>query len=138
MTGLESTIVALREGGGWQVLRPGPVTEAHISAVIGGGSDVAAAGEIEAPGQLASHYAPGKPLRVEAISAGAEEFHLGFGDVSGDFNLSASADLAEAAARLYAGLHAAAASPHPKIAVAPIPEHGIGVAINDRLRRAAA
>ena len=94
-TGLESTIVVLRQGGGWQVLRPGPVTEAQISAVIGGASDVAAAEEIEAPGQLASHYAPGKPVRLEAKSANAEEFHLGFGDVAGDFNLSARRDLGD-------------------------------------------
>ncbi len=136
--GIESTIVALRADGGWQVLRPGPVTEAQISAVIGGRKDATTAHRIEAPGQLASHYAPGKPVRLEAISAKAEEFHLGFGAVAGDFNLSPGGDLAEAAARLYAGLHAGASSDRPDIAVAPIPEDGIGAAINDRLRRAAA
>ncbi|HVR90037.1 MAG TPA: L-threonylcarbamoyladenylate synthase [Novosphingobium sp.] len=136
--GIESTIVALRADGGWQVLRPGPITEAQISAVLGGTNDTTAASEIEAPGQLASHYAPGKPVRLNAISADEDEFHLGFGAVAGDFNLSVGGDLAEAASRLYAGLHAAAASPKKHIAVVPVPEDGVGAAINDRLRRAAA
>jgi len=93
---------------------------------------------IEAPGQLASHYAPGKPVRLDAPTAQADEFHIGFGDVAGDVTLSASGDLDEAAARLYALLHEAAASQQKRIAVAPIPHDGIGTAINDRLRRAAA
>lgn len=135
--GIESTIVALRPGGGWQILRPGPVTEAQISAVLGGTSDVTASG-IEAPGQLASHYAPGKPVRLNVSDAAADEFHIGFGPVAGDVTLSASGDLAEAAARLYAALHEGAAATQPRIAVAPIPQDGIGAAINDRLNRAAA
>jgi L-threonylcarbamoyladenylate synthase len=135
--GIESTIVALRSGGGWQVLRPGSVTEAEICAVLGSKSDVTTSG-IEAPGQLASHYAPGKPVRLDAAVAEADEFHIGFGAVAGDINLSASADLIEAAARLYAALHEAAAAGNPRIAIAPVPQEGIGAAINDRLRRAAA
>ena len=135
--GIESTIVALREAGGWQVLRPGPVTTAQISAVLGGEDDVTAAGGIEAPGQLASHYAPGKPVRLGALSAAPDEFLIGFGEVSGEVSLSASGDLAEGAAQLYACLHLAAAAAQPRIAVAPIPDLGIGAAINDRLRRAA-
>ena len=135
--GIESTILALRAGGTWQILRPGPITEAQISAVLGGKSDVTASG-IEAPGQLASHYAPGKPVRLDAADASADEFHIGFGAVAGDMTLSASGDLAEAAARLYAALHEAAAASQPRIAVAPIPADGIGAAINDRLKRAAA
>jgi L-threonylcarbamoyladenylate synthase len=135
--GIESTIVALREGGGWQILRPGPITEAQISAVLGGSSDVTASG-IEAPGQLASHYAPGKPVRLDAARAEADEFHIGFGPVAGHMTLSETGDPAEAAARLYAALHEAAAARQPRIAVAPIPHEGIGAAINDRLRRAAA
>jgi L-threonylcarbamoyladenylate synthase len=137
--GLESTIVALRPGGGWQVLRPGPVTEADIAAVLGADADTMTPGEarIEAPGQLASHYAPGKPVRLGALAAESDEFLIGFGDVAGAISLSAIGDLAEAAARLYACLHLAAGAPHPRIAVAPIPDEGIGVAINDRLRRAA-
>jgi L-threonylcarbamoyladenylate synthase len=137
--GIESTIVALREGGGWQVLRPGPITETRIAAILGSEPDArTSAAAIEAPGQLASHYAPGKPLRLAADRAMPGEFHIGFGAVAGDINLSAAGDLAEAAAQLYAGLHEAAASAQPRIAVAPIPDLGIGSAINDRLRRAAA
>lgn len=140
--GLESTIIAIRKDGGWDELRPGPVdVEAlrarygHSESKIGGET---LAGRIEAPGQLASHYAPGKPVRLGALDAEADEFLIGFGDVAGDCTLSAAGDLDEAAARLYDCLHLAAASGHPRIAVAPVPERGIGKAINDRLRRAAA
>ena len=137
--GIESTIVAPRDFG-WSLLRPGPVTEAQIAKIIGENADVTAStgGRIEAPGQLASHYAPGKPVRLEASAARDDEFLIGFGPVAGDVSLSPSGDLAEAAARLYACLHAAAAAPQPRIAVAPVPQDDIGAAINDRLRRAAA
>ncbi|KHK89600.1 L-threonylcarbamoyladenylate synthase [Novosphingobium malaysiense] len=137
-SGLESTIVALRGDGRWQVLRPGPIEESCISAELGTPSEAVTLQEIEAPGQLASHYAPGKPVRLNAQTSRADEFHIGFGEVAGDVTLSGSGDLEEAAARLYALLHAGAASPKPRIAVAPIPEEGVGTAINDRLRRAAA
>ncbi|MYL96647.1 threonylcarbamoyl-AMP synthase [Novosphingobium sp. FGD1] len=136
--GLESTIVALREDGRWQILRPGPIAEARIAAVLGIESEPVLSKAIEAPGQLASHYAPGKPVRLNALSAEPDEFHVGFGPVAGDASLSASGDLVEAAARLYALLHEAAAAPRPRIAVAPIPGGDIGAAINDRLKRAAA
>jgi L-threonylcarbamoyladenylate synthase len=136
-TGLESTIVALREDGNWQLLRPGPVEEARISNILGQPHDVIPA-KIEAPGQLASHYAPGKPLRLDVHKAEADEYLIGFGDVAGDSTLSAAGDLAEAASRLYACLHLAAASDRPRIAVAPIPADGVGAAIRDRLGRAAA
>jgi L-threonylcarbamoyladenylate synthase len=86
---------------------------------------------------LASHYSPGKPVRLGAIMAQSDEFLIGFGDIAGDVSLSPSGDLAEAASRLYACLHVAAAAKQPRIAVAPIPDAGIGAAINDRLRRAA-
>lgn len=137
--GLESTIVTLREPGGWALLRPGPVSEAAIAALLGP-QDVQDQGEsrIEAPGQLASHYSPGKPVRLDAEEARADEFHIGFGPIEGDANLSPTGDLAEAAARLYAVLHQAAQSPKAAVAVAPIPDEGIGKAIGDRLRRAAA
>lgn len=135
--GIESTIIALRGDDGWQLLRPGPITREALNDVLGV-SDIAVSGDlIEAPGQLASHYAPGKPVRLNAGSASADEFHIGFGDVAGDASLSPSGDLAEAAALLYALLHMAAGARQPRIAVAPIPESGIGAAINDRLRRAA-
>ena len=93
---------------------------------------------MSAPGQLARHYSPGKPVRLDASEAAADEFVIGFGAVHGDCSLSETGDLALAAARLYACLHEAAVSAKPRIAVAPIPERGIGAAINDRLRRAAA
>ena len=137
--GIESTIIALRQGGGWQLLRPGPITQAQISAILGTASDLTASPSgIEAPGQLASHYSPGKPMRLGVTKAEDGEFLIGFGADAGNFNLSPAGDLAQAAARLYAGLHQAAASAQQRIAVAPIPDEGIGSAINDRLRRAAA
>jgi L-threonylcarbamoyladenylate synthase len=127
--GVESTIVAVRADGSIEELRPGPLA---IGERAGRG------GRIEAPGQLASHYAPGKPVRLNAERAEPDEFWIGFGAVEGDCTLSASGDVNEAAARLYACLHQGALAAHPRIAVAPVPEDGIGRAINDRLRRAAA
>ena len=126
--GLESTIVAVREGGRCQLLREGPIVlEAERST----------SGTIEVPGQMLRHYAPGKPLRLDATEAAEGEVLIGFGAVEGAPTLSATGDLAEAAARLYAVLHEAAAAPEPRIAVAPVPDEGVGRAINDRLRRAA-
>lgn len=135
--GLESTIVAVRTDG-WQILRPGPVTTAQIEDVIGTAPLKQSDSRIEAPGQLASHYAPAKPLRLNAATAEAHEWHIGFGAVSGDENLSSSGYLSEAAANLFAALHRADASNQRAIAVAPIEADGIGFAINDRLQRAAA
>ena len=135
--GLESTIVALRDDGTWQMLRPGPIPEAEIAGLLGPVQPLVDAA-IEAPGQLARHYSPGKPLRLNAREAGEGEYLIGFGEVVGDCSLSEDGDLALAAARLYACLHRAAASETPRFAVAPVPEEGIGAAINDRLRRAAA
>jgi len=136
--GLESTIVALRADGTWQQLRPGPVTHEALVEALGGESEAREARGIEAPGQLASHYAPGKPVRLAANFAHPDEFLIGFGPLAGDYNLSPNGDPVEAAARLYAALHEAAAAPQPRIAVAALPEHGLGAALNDRLRRAAA
>jgi L-threonylcarbamoyladenylate synthase len=126
--GLESTIVAATDGS-LRLLRPGPIEVDAMPAK----SDT-----IEAPGQLASHYAPAKPLRLGATAADDEEFLIGFGSIPGDVSLSASGDLIEAAARLFDVLHQADASAKPRIAVAPVLDTGLGVAINDRLRRAAA
>jgi len=94
--------------------------------------------QIEAPGQLESHYAPSKPLRLNAQEAETGEFLIGFGSISGDANLSRTGDLIEAASRLFDLLHSADASNKRRIAAAPIPKKGLGLAINDRLRRAAA
>ena len=126
--GLESTIVAAA-GGPLRLLRPGPIT---VDAEFDPGATV------EAPGQLASHYAPSKPLRLDASAAEPDEYWIGFGPTAGDSNLSTSSDLVEAAARLFDLLHKADASPKTRIAVAPVPDEGLGAAINDRLRRAAA
>jgi L-threonylcarbamoyladenylate synthase len=131
--------VALRGSGresGWQLLRPGPIAEEAVAALVGDAIAVAP-GRIEAPGQLARHYSPGKPVRLGAANAEEGEFLIGFGPVAGHCSLSVSGDPAEAAARLYACLHRAAASDRARIAVAPVPDEGIGAAINDRLRRAA-
>lgn len=135
--GIESTIVALRNSG-WEVLRPGPITEAQIAEVLGSSQNSGSKGGIEAPGQLASHYSPGKPVRLGADAAETGEFLIGFGPVAGDISLSSSGDLAEAASRLYDCLYAAQNAPQARIAIAAVPDDGIGKAINDRLRRAAA
>ena len=127
--GLESTIVAVNEDGTVRLLRPGPVDL---------GLELSEANGIEAPGQLASHYAPSKPLRLNASEAADDEWLIGFGPVTGDATLSASGDLQEAAARLFELLHEADASARARIAVAPIAGTGLGIAINDRLARAAA
>jgi L-threonylcarbamoyladenylate synthase len=126
--GLESTIIAAT-GGGLRLLRRGPI---EIP-----GAEESASDAIEAPGQLASHYAPSKPLRLNATSGVDNEFLIGFGDIEGDANLSRAGDAVEAAARLFDLLHRADESDKPRIAVAPVPEEGLGAAINDRLRRAA-
>jgi L-threonylcarbamoyladenylate synthase len=126
--GIESTIVA-STGGPLRLLRRGPI---DVDAQAESGS------AIEAPGQLASHYAPSKPLRLDATDARDGEYLIGFSSVAGDVSLSPSGDLIETAARLFDLLHLADASPKPRIAVAPVPVEGLGAAINDRLRRAAA
>lgn len=135
--GLESTIVAV-DAGRVRLLRPGPVSIARLTELAGRDVAAAAGGAIEAPGQLASHYAPSRPLRLNAIERREGEWLIGFGDVGGDASLSESGDLAQAAARLFDLLHEADAAPARSIAVAPIPDTGLGQAINDRLRRAAA
>jgi L-threonylcarbamoyladenylate synthase len=135
--GLESTIVAVRDGG-WQYLRPGPISAKEIEAFLGQPPVPVTEAKIEAPGQLASHYAPTKQVRLNAKSATPDEWHIGFGAIAGDDNLSEDGDLAAAAARLFDALHRADASERASIAVAAIPNEGIGIAINDRLKRAAA
>jgi L-threonylcarbamoyladenylate synthase len=135
--GLESTIVAVRSNG-WQILRPGPITAEQIADLVGMPAIPITEPKIEAPGQLASHYAPSKPVLLNVAERLADAYWIGFGDVSGDDSLSVSGDLAEAAAQLFAALHRADASSFARIAIAPIPKTGIGVAINDRLQRAAA
>lgn len=125
--GVESTIVGATAGP-LRLLRPGPIQV---------DSEEASGSNIEAPGQLAVHYAPSKPVRLDVTDAEEDEYLIGFGKVSGDSSLSASGDLVEAAARLFELLHVADESAKSRIAVAQVPDEGIGRAINDRLRRAA-
>jgi L-threonylcarbamoyladenylate synthase len=134
--GLESTIVGFADGE-IRLLRPGPVDFAEIAA-LSRLAEGGASAKIEAPGQLESHYAPSKPLRLNATEAAPDEWLIGFGPVQGDESLSRDGDLSAAAARLFGALHRGELQVQPKIAVAPIPREGIGAAINDRLRRAAA
>lgn len=130
--GLESTILSVGAGGA-SLLRAGAIPADALGIAL-----VPASPTVVAPGQSASHYAPSQPVRLDATTAAAHEYHLGFGAVAGDATLSADGDLVEAAARLFGLLHCAQASGRAAIAVAPIPARGLGVAINDRLRRAAA
>lgn len=135
MQGIESTIVACVDGQVRQ-LRPGPIPREAIADLLGVAVGGAGAG-IEAPGQLASHYAPSKPVRLNATDRQPDEWLIGFGAVAGDDSLSERGDPVEAAARLFDALHVADIAGAARIAVAPVPEDGLGAAINDRLRRAA-
>jgi L-threonylcarbamoyladenylate synthase len=145
--GLESTIVACA-GGGPALLRPGGVPSTEIEAVLG--STLARPsgdpGRPAAPGMLASHYAPRAAVRPnaetvapgEALLAFGPELPKGAGRAIAVANLSKTGDLVEAAANLFSSLRRLDATGARTIAVAPIPEYGLGEAINDRLRRAAA
>ncbi len=137
--GLESTIVAIDHNGRAMLLRSGAVSRAEIEAVTG---PLAAPehGAVAAPGMLESHYAPRARLRLDAEAPREGEAYLAFGSSAppGGLTLSATGDLIEAAANLYAHLRALDASGPHTIAVAPIPPHGLGEAIRDRLARAAA
>lgn len=142
--GVESTVLDLT--GEPALLRPGGVTLGDIESVIGqvrvNNENTGAA---RAPGMLRSHYAPSLPVRLDARTVSAGEALLAFGtplEGAGlTYNLSISGDLVEAAARLFAGLRVLDAEGHThglaRIAVMPVPLKGLGLAINDRLRRAA-
>ncbi len=144
--GLESTILYPRADGSVEVLRAGGISAEAIAEVIGmmpimGGSSVSS--PILSPGQLAVHYAPKTTLAMGVLSPRQGQLYLGFGDgelgASADLNLSPSGDLTEAAHNLFDYLHrldSQALALDKTIAVAPIPNHGLGVGINDRLRRA--
>ncbi len=134
--GLESTIVALDPGAGWRLLRPGPIAAEELEGLLGRQAKSRGA-TIEAPGQMKTHYSPGRPVLLNCNEPEGNCFMIGFGDVDGDVNLSAKADMAEAASQLYAALHQAAKSDCQRVCVAPIPMQGMGQAINDRLKRAA-
>lgn len=134
--GIESTIIGLA-GSRPTLLRPGAIPASEIEACLGHPLQ-APGGGIEAPGMMTSHYAPDAALRLGAGEKRRGELLLGFGGTEGaDLDLSAGGDLREAAANLFGFLRQLDRQGRP-IAVAPIPEKGLGVAINDRLRRAAA
>ncbi len=137
--GLESTILGLT--GAPELLRPGGIPSEAIEACLGQPLSAASDGaKPTAPGQLRSHYAPRATLRLNVMEPEAGEFWLGFGPDAGQaaLNLSDSGDLVEAAANLFHFLREADARAEGRIGVSPIPEKGLGRAINDRLRRAAA
>lgn len=135
--GVESTILGLT--GAAALLRPGGIALEALEALIGPVALHQPGDGITAPGQLASHYAPAAPLRLNAQPE-PDEVHIGFGPGPATLNLSPASDLAEAAANLFHMLREAdrLAGPTGRISAAPIPDHGLGRAINDRLRRAAA
>ncbi len=133
--GIESTIV---DASRWTILRPGPLTSEILDGMVVEGAVPDGDQAVRAPGMLASHYAPSKPVRLGAVSANPGEWLIGFGAVTGQATLSASGDLVEAATSLFAKLHEADMQAGNAIAIAPVPSHGIGLAINDRIRRAAA
>jgi L-threonylcarbamoyladenylate synthase len=144
--GLESTVLDLTMATP-ALLRPGGATREAIEAVIGpvALSDAIPSGDTarKSPGQLASHYAPARPVRLNATSVAGDEALLAFGPrppagARQLLNLSPDGNLTEAAANLFAYLRALDRPANTRIAVMPIPQTGLGLAINDRLRRAAA
>ncbi|MGG5811579.1 L-threonylcarbamoyladenylate synthase [Falsiroseomonas sp. CW058] len=150
--GVESTVLDLA-GGGAALLRPGGVTAEAIEAVIGPVgrqlpvTAAAATRSLRSPGMLLSHYAPSLPVRLGAGQVAGDEALLAFGPVvpagaGAMWNLSPGGDMEEAAARLFAGLRwldaQGARCGLKGIAAMPVPEAGLGAAINDRLARAAA
>jgi len=135
--GLESTIISFLPEP--SILRFGAIDETDISELLGLDLKKKRKDEkISAPGQLSSHYAPKGSIRLNSKVFRKNEVSLGFGEILCDLNLSREANLAEAAANLFDYLHRLDEMGAEKIAVSPIPEEGIGIAINDRLRRAAA
>lgn len=135
--GLESTVVSLL-GDRPRLLRPGSITRQQLEAVVGPLESDGTEGH-RSPGRLSLHYAPDAPVRIEAGEARPSEILLGFGPGVGDprWSLSVSGDLTEAAARLFRLLREADRERPTGIAIAPIPQTGLGEAINDRIRRAA-
>ena len=140
--GLESTIIDCTADSAI-ILRPGPVTKDALQEALPSLEiayhDVNNNEAPSAPGQLTSHYAPSKSMRLNALDKQDNETLIGFGDVKeADYNLSPTGDLTEAAANLFALLHKADKANSGVISVSPIPETGLGIAIYDRLKRAAA
>jgi len=139
--GIESTVVNVSENTP-VILRPGSITQDQLEKIVGKILPVGASNKIKSPGMLERHYAPGKPLRLNVAEIKPAEALLAFGKPLAGAkiieNLSVKGDLKEAAANLFRMLRTLDASNANAIAVMPIPEEGLGVAINDRLKRAAA
>lgn len=138
--GLESTILRTSP---LALLREGGLAAEAIEAALGRALPrETTPGRLQAPGQMTSHYAPRRPVRLNVTGRAADGLLIGFGAVAGDLTLSESGDVTEAAANLFGLLHEAdalaASRGLSRIDVAPVPEAGLGRAINDRLRRAAA
>jgi L-threonylcarbamoyladenylate synthase len=140
LMGVESSVVAIDKTGAPVLLRPGAITREALEAVVGPLADPRRGAAPSSPGMLESHYAPRAALRLNAADVRSGETYLAFGPttVAHMLNLSPRGDLTEAAAHLFAHLRALDATGVACIAVAPIPEAGLGEAINDRLSRAAA
>ncbi|MEH6403459.1 MAG: L-threonylcarbamoyladenylate synthase [Sneathiella sp.] len=138
--GVESTVVGF-SGENVVLLRPGGITREQLEAACPPVIEATSESEITSPGMLLSHYAPSCPVRLNATSKGDGEAYLGFGrefDTISTVNLSVNGDLKEATTNLFSAFHLLDEQGYTSIAVGPIPEIGLGVAINDRLRRAAA
>lgn len=135
--GIESTIIGISNND-IILLRPGTITVDDISRVTGSAVKDRDNDTITAPGQLKSHYAPNAAVRLNAQTCGPDEILIGFGRIAGDITLSKHGDLHEAARKLFSTLRTADEYGKASIAVAPIPAKGVGIAINDRLARAAA
>lgn len=137
--GVESTVVAI-DGDTAILLRPGGLARAGIEAVTGRLKTAASDAPLASPGMLKSHYAPNAALRLNAAAPEPGEAFLAFGPGTEacTANLSRTGDLTEAAANLFALLRLLDSEGHKRIAVAPVPMDGLGEAINDRLKRAAA
>ncbi|GHA93580.1 threonylcarbamoyl-AMP synthase [Algimonas arctica] len=133
--GLESTVIRV-DAGGAILLRSGAIAEDVIAAITGPLAQPNPEGPLASPGMLARHYAPQASLRLNANKASDGETLIGFGPAYREPSLSQSGDLSEAARNLYRLLRDLD-GPHVRLAVAPIPNTGLGIAINDRLRRAA-
>lgn len=134
--GLESTIVDLTTDIP-TILRPGGVTFEALTAILGEIKYATTGAVVKAPGMLKRHYAPSIPLRLDTVKTHKNEAMLGFGSMTCDLNLSPHGDLQEAAANLFRMLRQLDNPIYQGIAVAPIPHHDLGIAINDRLNRAA-
>jgi L-threonylcarbamoyladenylate synthase len=134
--GLESTVIDARSTD-IIILRPGSITREKLTS-LAPIREIGADGGITSPGQMESHYAPENSIALNVTAPDSDDIHIGFGDNAGVFNLSSSADMIEAAANLYHLLRQADKADGSRITIAPIPDDGLGRAINDRLRRAAA